>query len=118
MHDIKINSVNKGRTLTSYKDLILQIEVLQKKAEEVRKKELSQVIAEINEKIIAFKLRPDDLKFGSDNVKAVAKKSRKQVAARYRDPQSGKTWTGRGRSPLWIIEAEGAGHSREKFLID
>jgi len=94
-----------------------QIESLQKKAEEARKKELSQIIAEINEKIAANNLRASDLKFGAETGSSPAQKSRKPVAAKYRDPHSGKTWTGRGRSPLWIVEAEAAGHSREKFLI-
>ena len=104
--------------MASYKDLIQQIESLRKKAEEARKKELSQVVAEINEKIAAYGLRPGDLKFGSENSAGAAKKGRKQVAPKYRNPQTGKTWTGRGRSPLWIVEAESAGNSREKFLID
>ncbi|MDB5985421.1 MAG: histone [Nevskia sp.] len=103
--------------MSSYKDLIQQIEGLQKKAEEARKKELGLVVAEINEKIAAYNLRPSDLKFGSESGASAAKKGRKQVAAKYRDPQSGKTWSGRGRSPLWVLEAENAGHSREKFLI-
>ncbi|WP_439709419.1 H-NS histone family protein [Cupriavidus pauculus] len=31
---------------------------------------------------------------------------------RYRDPKTGKTWSGRGRAPAWI------GKKRERFLID
>jgi len=102
--------------LATYKDLIQQIESLQKKAAEARKKELSQIVADINAKIAAYGLRPSDLKFGA-NGSGTARKARRQVAAKYRDPQSGKTWSGRGRSPLWVLEAERAGHSREKYLI-
>lgn len=35
------------------------------------------------------------------------------VAPKYRNPETGDTWTGRGRAPLWI-----AGQDREQFLID
>ncbi len=35
-----------------------------------------------------------------------------KVAPKYRDPESGKTWTGRGVAPKWI-----AGKDREAFLI-
>ncbi|WP_414144191.1 H-NS family nucleoid-associated regulatory protein [Burkholderia stagnalis] len=34
------------------------------------------------------------------------------VQPKYRDPQTGATWSGRGREPLWIT-----GRSREQFLI-
>jgi DNA-binding protein H-NS len=34
--------------------------------------------------------------------------------AKYRDPASGKTWTGRGKPPLWIAGAK----DRQAFLID
>jgi DNA-binding protein H-NS len=40
------------------------------------------------------------------------KTSGKKVAAKYRDPETGKTWTGRGVAPKWI-----AGKDREAFLI-
>jgi DNA-binding protein H-NS len=34
------------------------------------------------------------------------------VAAKYRDPNSGQTWTGRGRSPKWL-----EGKDKKQFLI-
>ena len=38
------------------------------------------------------------------------------VAVKYRD-KKGNTWTGRGRSPLWLVAAEKAGKKRESFLV-
>ena len=35
-----------------------------------------------------------------------------KVAAKFRDPETGKTWSGRGREPTWI-----KGKNREKFKI-
>jgi DNA-binding protein H-NS len=42
-------------------------------------------------------------------------KARKKVtvAPKYRDPESGVTWTGRGMAPVWIRDAE----DRTRFLI-
>jgi DNA-binding protein H-NS len=38
--------------------------------------------------------------------------------AKYRNPANGEeTWSGRGRKPRWILEAEGAGRSISDFLI-
>jgi DNA-binding protein H-NS len=39
-----------------------------------------------------------------------------KVAIKYRDDQ-GNTWTGRGKTPRWLSEAEKAGAKRDQFLI-
>jgi DNA-binding protein H-NS len=48
--------------------------------------------------------------------KPKAKKSRGVVAIKYRDDK-GNTWTGRGKTPRWLVEAEKAGKSRDSFKI-
>lgn len=40
----------------------------------------------------------------------------KTVAPKYRDAK-GNTWAGRGRPPLWLVDAEKAGRKRQSFLI-
>ncbi len=37
-------------------------------------------------------------------------------AVKYRNPESGETWSGRGRMPKWMALAEQSGRSREEFL--
>lgn len=37
--------------------------------------------------------------------------------AKYEDPDTGKTWTGRGKAPKWLLEKEASGISRETLLI-
>jgi DNA-binding protein H-NS len=37
--------------------------------------------------------------------------------AKYRNPATGETWSGRGRPAKWITELEAKGHKREKFAI-
>jgi DNA-binding protein H-NS len=44
------------------------------------------------------------------------RKSRGMVAIKYRD-EAGNTWTGRGKTPRWLVEAEKAGKPRENFKI-
>lgn len=45
--------------------------------------------------------------------------SRKTVAAKYRNPANAEeTWSGRGKSPRWLVDQEEAGKKREDFLID
>lgn len=48
-----------------------------------------------------------EVKFGSSSAASpkAAKTKRGSVAAKYRHPEnSGLTWTGRGRSPIWVAE--------------
>ncbi|MGO3869904.1 MAG: H-NS histone family protein [Alcaligenes sp.] len=47
---------------------------------------------------------------GSDSPKT-------SLPPKYRHPGTQDTWTGRGRPPRWIIDAEANGRSREEFLI-
>lgn len=42
---------------------------------------------------------------------------RQVVPPKYRNPATGQTWSGRGRTPRWITEAEKQGRSRDDFLI-
>jgi DNA-binding protein H-NS len=47
-----------------------------------------------------------------------AKKATKSsVEAKYRNPETGSTWSGRGRMPIWLKVAEAEGKSRESFAI-
>ncbi len=51
--------------------------------------------------------------------KAPAKSAaRKPVAAKYRDPATGTTWSGRGRTPVWLSDQIAQGRSKEEFAID
>lgn len=36
-------------------------------------------------------------------------------AVKFRNPETGETWSGRGRTPRWLTRAEHEGRSREEF---
>ena len=44
-------------------------------------------------------------------------KPKSAVAPKYRDPETGATWTGRGRPPVWLAARLAAGRAKEEFLI-
>lgn len=48
---------------------------------------------------------------------AVVEKIRRPAKAKYRDPASGASWTGRGLKPKWLAQALAAGKTLESFLI-
>jgi len=41
----------------------------------------------------------------------------KKVAPKYRDPESGATWSGRGLRPKWLVAALKRGQSLSEFSI-
>ncbi|MBB35635.1 MAG: hypothetical protein CME88_05740 [Hirschia sp.] len=40
-----------------------------------------------------------------------------KAPAKFADPVSGKTWSGRGMTPVWLREYEAEGKSREDYAI-
>ena len=48
--------------------------------------------------------------------KVVRAASGRKVAIKYRD-EKGNTWTGRGKTPRWLVEAEKLGKTREQFAV-
>lgn len=47
---------------------------------------------------------------------ATQKEPAQSVAAKYRDPETGETWSGRGRMATWLAERVKAGARLEDFL--
>ena len=47
---------------------------------------------------------------------AAPKKSAAKIPVKYRD-NNGNAWTGRGKTPKWIVEAETGGKTRESFRV-
>ena len=57
---------------------------------------------------------------GLSGKKPVARKSsdrRNIVEPKYRDPTNGKTWTGRGKTPVWLSAQVATGRRKQDFLI-
>ena len=49
--------------------------------------------------------------------RAKRKDAGKKAPAKFKDPASGKTWSGRGMTPVWLREYEAAGRKREEFAL-
>jgi DNA-binding protein H-NS len=60
--------------------------------------------------------RPPKAQTEGSAQKTKVKKSRGTVAIKYRDDK-GNTWTGRGKTPRWLVEAEKVGKTRDSFRI-
>ena len=83
-----------------------------------RKGERTQAIAAAKELIKTHDLTTSELGFsGKGSAKRVSGDKRNVVAPKYQDPASGKTWTGRGKSPAWLSTQLAAGRDKQEFLI-
>jgi DNA-binding protein H-NS len=82
--------------MTSLAELIAQKEELERRITEVRKEERASAVAQARTLIDTFELSMDEL-FGKKKNPAKA-----SPPPKYRDPASGKTWTGKGRAPQWL----------------
>jgi DNA-binding protein H-NS len=100
-------------TMTSYTELQREIARLMQQAEEARKAEIRAVVADIKAKMTEYGITAADL--GSTGRSSRAKGT--TVAAKYRHPSTGETWTGRGKMPRWLQAEVNAGKRKEDFLI-
>lgn len=96
--------------MSSLKDLLTQIETLQNQVAEVRQKEVGDAIAKVRAIVDEYQLTASDV-FPGGKIKSSTKKTGK-VAAKYRDPLTGNTWSGRGLAPKWL-----AGKNKADYLI-
>lgn len=99
---------------TTYADIQAKISQLQAQAQSVRAKEVSEVVSRIKQEIATYGLTADDLGLtGGTKLKSAKRAVKGAGVPKYRDPASGKTWTGHGKAPAWL-----ANKDRSAFLID
>ena len=92
--------------MTTIAELLAQKEAIEQQIAEIRKNERADAISRARAIVIEFDLTADDL-FSSKKITA-----KKQVKAKYRNPETGETWTGRGRAPHWLVDK-----NRADYLI-
>lgn len=97
--------------MSKYLELLEKKKALDAQIEAVRTEERTAVVEEIRQKMLDYEIDLKEIAPGKRGPGKAVKKS-SSVAPKYRDPESGATWSGRGKPPRWL-----AGQPREKFLI-
>lgn len=111
-------------------DLQLQIQKLQKQADDIKSREFDKTVQDIRAKMLAFGITLKDLQTVKRNVKpkknaAPHKKNNSQgvknksqpVAAKFKGP-NGETWSGRGLTPRWLTTLLQQGSNKADFAIN
>lgn len=109
--------------MPTYLELREQAEKLLEQAEQLRRQETEEAIADIKAKMKAYGLTAEDLGLAASSgsrqrVPRRAASARKPASpAKYRGP-NGETWSGgRGRKPQWVVDALAKGKKLEDFEI-
>lgn len=87
-----------------------QLAQTRREADELRAKERALVIEQLNQSIAENGIRPEELTFPRAPKTGRTPPGKLQKGSvgkpKYRDPESGKTWTGHGKRPSWIPNDE------------
>lgn len=102
-----------SQTMENIEDLIHQQEQIAARIKKAKEDQKAGVIEQIRNLVSVHDVTAEEIYGRGGRVKGEGKaKSGGKVPPKYRDPVSGATWTGRGRSPVWIADKD-----RSKFLI-
>jgi DNA-binding protein H-NS len=101
--------------MESIQELLAQKAALEKKIAEAQRTAKADAIAKVKALMAEYGLTAADL---AGKTAATPKADAgKKVAAKYRDPSTGQTWTGRGLKPKWLQAALTSGKSIEDYAI-
>jgi DNA-binding protein H-NS len=118
----------------SLSDLLAQKAALEKQIADFQKEKRGDAIAKVKALMAEYGLTAADIAGAKVAAKvaakapapaaapaaAPAKKSKaagKKVAAKYRNPATGDTWSGRGLKPKWLVAAMATGKTLADFSI-
>lgn len=96
--------------MTTYLELKAQADELMRQADALRADERNSVIASVKETVAEWKITASELGFKNG-------KDKRKLPAKYRDPNTGKEWCGRGAIPHWLKDHFSRGHTKEQFLF-
>jgi len=96
-------------------ELLAQKAALEKQIIDAQREERSSAVAQVKSLMAQYGLSLADL--GTRSAAAPRGAGSGKVAAKYRDPATGDTWSGRGLQPKWLKAALASGRSLADFSI-
>lgn len=82
-----------------------QLAELERREAAILKEERPAAITRINAEIARYKIKIQDLRFEPDSRETQmlsGNSSKKQAPAKYKNPETDETWSGRGTPPKWM----------------
>lgn len=99
---------------------------IEKQLQTLQAKQRKPVITSIVRSMRDYGITPEEISAVFDRKSATRSTAaprkaagvKRVIAPKYRHPDTKAEWTGRGKPPRWISDAEAAGTPRTTFLID
>lgn len=98
-------------------ELLTQKAELEKQIAEMQRDERADAIAQVRSLMSQHGLSVADLASKVGGPKISGPKTGAKVAAKYRNPATGDSWSGRGLKPKWLQSALATGRSVTDFAI-
>ena len=104
--------------MATLQDLLAQRADIEKKIADVQREERNVAINKVRQMMAEFGLTAADIAGRAPTARGTGSgKSTGKVAAKYRNAQTGDSWTGRGLQPKWLKAALADGAKLEDFAI-
>ena len=96
-----------------------EIQKLKEEARALQEQHRGPALETIIKAMLEYDISADEVATAYRSATRASRQSRTKqpVPAKYRDPSTGQTWSGRGRTPRWLTAAEAQGRHRDTFLI-
>jgi DNA-binding protein H-NS len=101
--------------MATLSELLAQKAALEKQILETQREERSAAVAKVRAVMAEYGLTLADI--STRAASAPGRKSSGKVAAKYRDPATGDSWSGRGLQPKWLKAAVASGRSVADFAV-
>jgi DNA-binding protein H-NS len=85
--------------MASLPELLAQKAALDEQIARLKREERSKAVEEVRALVEAYEISANEIFSSGARKPRTAKAS---VAAKYRNTETGETWSGRGRSPKWL----------------
>ena len=99
--------------MTTLQELIQQRDALNVQIAEMQQALRAEALAEIRARMREHQISVEDLASSGRSTQ----REKSKTAPKYRNSETGKTWSGRGKRPQWIHDALADGQSLDKYLI-
>lgn len=122
----KVTHMPRQSALKTIRQQIAKLEAQAKKLAEGEEDKKRKAIADVTALMRKLGLTIEDLsaapartaRKSSAGPAKEKKKVSKPVPVKFRNAETGDTWSGRGRTPRWLVAAEAAGRTRDEFKVD
>lgn len=103
--------------MATLNELLAQKAALERQIIDAQREERASAIAQVKTLMSQYGLTLADLGTRSPAAAPRTASNGKKVAAKYRNPATGDTWSGRGLQPKWLTAALAAGRSLSDFAL-